>query len=484
MKIKRAYKKSKGLNKEDIIITVDIDEEITNSEPTFFKCPTCGVMIQSGSDHCNYCGTVFNEEGEAVSNHAADKMRFFFKKKKAIVIAAAALLLGGTGINSGVDYLTQITVPDVEGMAAIEAVDTLREAGFESEDILVSCDKSLSESDIEAGEYEVINQSVEEGEKVHSDDTITLECKDLFRERSEAIASVRYEKAEDAFDIAKEYGYNCEFSNIEKDKEFINQYKKLSAVEKADYYVYEIKAQNDEKRQTVLTIDTEENIESEVERLFSSCVNKHVSDADTIAKSLDIDLQCRDYKDKTTEATPSLVVTAVKDVDFQSKQVTIKTDTEQHIEDLKILPTLADKIPYKGLSERYISDTAVGEYDTTEEEGDSYDLSSGEKAYIWESDDGKYEVLKVICSAGKVTKVEKLNKDVYWAAAIPDFSIDKDAHDAEIAAAEAEKEVMVWIPRTGSCYHSNQYCSNMKDPSEVPLSTAERLGYRACKKCY
>ena len=45
-------------------------------------------------------------------------------------------------------------------------------------------------------------------------------------------------------------------------------------------------------------------------------------------------------------------------------------------------------------------------------------------------------------------------------------------------------EQMVWIPRTGSKYHSDASCSNMVDPTEVPLATAENDGYTACEKCY
>lgn len=43
---------------------------------------------------------------------------------------------------------------------------------------------------------------------------------------------------------------------------------------------------------------------------------------------------------------------------------------------------------------------------------------------------------------------------------------------------------MVWIPRTGSKYHSNPSCSGMKDPSQVTLSQAQSAGYTPCKKCY
>jgi len=42
----------------------------------------------------------------------------------------------------------------------------------------------------------------------------------------------------------------------------------------------------------------------------------------------------------------------------------------------------------------------------------------------------------------------------------------------------------VWIPKTGSKYHSKPNCSNMKNPKQVSLSYAVSAGYEACKKCY
>ena len=45
-------------------------------------------------------------------------------------------------------------------------------------------------------------------------------------------------------------------------------------------------------------------------------------------------------------------------------------------------------------------------------------------------------------------------------------------------------EQMVYIPRTGECYHSKSTCSNMKNPNCVTLSEAIEWGYRPCKKCW
>ncbi len=58
---------------------------------------------------------------------------------------------------------------------------------------------------------------------------------------------------------------------------------------------------------------------------------------------------------------------------------------------------------------------------------------------------------------------------------------------AEQQAAEQvqqEQEPMVWISQTGSKYHSNANCSNMSNPSQIPLSQAQASGYEPCKKCY
>lgn len=42
----------------------------------------------------------------------------------------------------------------------------------------------------------------------------------------------------------------------------------------------------------------------------------------------------------------------------------------------------------------------------------------------------------------------------------------------------------VWIPRTGTKYHSTSTCSGMKNPSKVTVSQARAWGYTPCKKCY
>lgn len=49
---------------------------------------------------------------------------------------------------------------------------------------------------------------------------------------------------------------------------------------------------------------------------------------------------------------------------------------------------------------------------------------------------------------------------------------------------EEPQEEMVWIPSSGSKYHSNAGCSNMENPTEVPISKAKSRGFGPCGRCY
>lgn len=42
----------------------------------------------------------------------------------------------------------------------------------------------------------------------------------------------------------------------------------------------------------------------------------------------------------------------------------------------------------------------------------------------------------------------------------------------------------VWVSNTGSKYHSQSSCSNMKNPRQISLNDAKTRGLDACKKCY
>lgn len=58
------------------------------------------------------------------------------------------------------------------------------------------------------------------------------------------------------------------------------------------------------------------------------------------------------------------------------------------------------------------------------------------------------------------------------------------AKPAQTPVEETPQATYVWIPKTGSKYHSNSSCSNMKNPSQVTREQAINMGFSACKKCW
>ncbi|MBE6535441.1 MAG: hypothetical protein E7677_02315 [Ruminococcaceae bacterium] len=47
-----------------------------------------------------------------------------------------------------------------------------------------------------------------------------------------------------------------------------------------------------------------------------------------------------------------------------------------------------------------------------------------------------------------------------------------------------EKVEMVWVPASGTKYHSKSTCSGMNSPRNIPLEDAIKEGYTACKRCH
>lgn len=54
---------------------------------------------------------------------------------------------------------------------------------------------------------------------------------------------------------------------------------------------------------------------------------------------------------------------------------------------------------------------------------------------------------------------------------------------ADGSSVQASDGPLVWIPKSGSKYHSKSTCSNMKNPVQVTLAEAKDGGYGPCKKC-
>ena len=63
-------------------------------------------------------------------------------------------------------------------------------------------------------------------------------------------------------------------------------------------------------------------------------------------------------------------------------------------------------------------------------------------------------------------------------------SDDNTSIEPDNTTTDDEKKEMVWIPSTGTKYHSKSTCSGMNSPTQVPIEDAIKQGYTACKKCY
>lgn len=65
-----------------------------------------------------------------------------------------------------------------------------------------------------------------------------------------------------------------------------------------------------------------------------------------------------------------------------------------------------------------------------------------------------------------------------------EIEAQEQAQQSQASANMDSQEQMVWIPQSGSKYHSNSSCSGMNNPRQVTISEAQSMGYEPCKKCY
>ncbi|MEE1485979.1 MAG: thermonuclease family protein [Anaerobutyricum hallii] len=110
---------------------------------------------------------------------------------------------------------------------------------------------------------------------------------------------------------------------------------------------------------------------------------------------------------------------------------------------------------------------------------------------------GNYKYTAKLRASEKVAKRKKLGVWKNYKAAFPD---SKNSSNKSTTKKKTTKKVStkkkstkksntasssyVWIPRTGSKYHSRSSCSNMKNPSKVKRPDAISRGYTPCSKCY
>ena len=424
--------------------------------------------------------------------------------KALIAVAAAVLILAASG--TAVFELTKKEIPSLKDKDLVSAKETLLSDGFKDKHIIAydSASKKLGASADER--YIIVSQEPEAGKKIHSFEDIKVVCEDSYAKFDEDIEGAVNERYSTGEEIAEENDYSVTLYK-EEDGSLTPENGYISDTEKEDFIVTRVYNIDHKNKTLCFAAVSEKDTQEKWTDVLDDMKNENASEAvDAITdEGYDFELSpvAKDkYADKCDMTTgKDFLVVGPGDIDVQNKTIELKVVSLKQKafekKEKKLLKKLKSKIPYVGLSEDYVNKTKIGKADKYTEKGDNDE----KHVYKWRSDDGDYTPLIVTCIGNKVTKVTKKYKYAFWKNAnMPDFSVDKDAVDAKRTKYQktndnstsldgssfirgSGSDTMVWVPRTGSKYHSNPNCSGMRNPTQMPLSEAKKY-YGACKKCY
>ena len=83
-----------------------------------------------------------------------------------------------------------------------------------------------------------------------------------------------------------------------------------------------------------------------------------------------------------------------------------------------------------------------------------------------------------------VTESTKANGGVQTTKTSETTSNNSQSTTNKNDSSNSTEKDMVWIPSSGTKYHSNSSCSNMNNPTKIKKTEAEQLGYGPCQRCY
>lgn len=110
------------------------------------------------------------------------------------------------------------------------------------------------------------------------------------------------------------------------------------------------------------------------------------------------------------------------------------------------------------------------EYDVEE-----YDRYARHLCYIW-LEDGSLFNLTLIEEGYGIPSIYPPNvKYVEWFTS---------AQKGEVTTEPDAGALMVWVSKTGTKYHKDSTCCNMKNPVMMSIDAAEAIGLTKCKKCW
>ena len=441
---------------------------------SYKECPECGALTPLGSTYCKECGALIGKTQFSQINGIYDSIEDKWNNKRWLVIGfLAAIAIFFVSI---VGYkVTAFPLVDVVGKDAGAAVSVLVESGKTKDSISFDCQgQQLTLETVENGEYMVEEQSPPAGAKVHKSTKVTLSCKDLYKERQEAIQKCRYSKLSEAEKTAKQYDYNYK-TVISEDL------MKDDTAEETELYVFEVKNQDDDQKTVTFNLAGKDSIVSWMTEETQKLIGKRISDANSFEDTIRCDVDYVNYEKETVysfdDDADSYQIIGFNSFDIDDKKLVIDVDTSKHLQELELISSLKDKIPYKGMSEEYIDDTGAGKH-TDELYGEVDDS----KDYIWKSSDGKYDVLTVTCEDGEVVSVHKDNEEAFWQGDLPDYSVDADAIYAELERIESEKEAEAEAKAKKEEEEKQKKEDAEKDAMTVYITTGDRYHHDWCSK--
>ena len=469
-----------------------------------YRCNKCGNELKDGARFCPVCGEIQPERKPPEVITRAKK-----KHKKIVTLIIALLVLGsGTVVWSNQRALR--VMPDLADMSVQDAVTVLNQDGIKDDKI-----SFVDENGYEIKkkkDWIVMEQEPSANEQFSiSSDEVILTIFDQFSFQVEQIKDCEGGKLYDAVQVAEEFKYRIEIeADDPKNPITTTSFKNSPERRQKEWIVTEI-GDIDKNQKTVTFIaDTEANIatKKEAERLakaetaLKGCVDKSVPDATKTADEWKFKYTLFNYNQEDCTASYDALeevkkdewqVIEVKEVKREDSTVAFVVDTKDNIaaRETDALKQCINKsvVDAKAVVDKLKYKCELVNYDGQDYTSNYAALSNDDKAQwvvmaVSDIDTDDKTVTLSMDTKQNIEARKKAEEEKKQAEAAAAAAAAAEAQAAAATRSNASSGEMVWIPRTGHKYHSNPNCSNMKNPSQVPISDAISMGYDACKKCY
>ena len=494
-----------------------------------YHCKKCGQELSDEALYCTACGA---KQPRGKDLEVIEKAK---GKPKALIGALVALLVIGSGLFAFANHRATHAMPDVVDMDVQDAVAQLTRGGLDDGQITFVDEKGNEVQDQD--DWVVIKQEPASDEDINTrSGEVVLTVFDQPAFEYDQISDSEGDKLAEVVSTAEEFDYQVEIKPDDPENPItINSFKNSNEKRQEEWVVTDISNIDKDRKTVTIVADTEANIKAkeEAERLakaeaeLKQCGGQSVPEATGTADEWNFRYKLINYnKEDCTKAYDALddakkaqwQVLSVKQINKDQSEVSFVVDTKDNIASRE-RAAIKKCVNQSVIDAQAVLDKYKYSYELVNYDGKDYtsnyaaysakqkkqwvvlavsDIDTDQKTVTLSMDTKKNIVARQKAEAKKKAEAKRKAEAKKKARARKRAAAKKKAAEeaaaAAAAAAEAEAAAaatrssgsgtMVWIPRTGSKYHSNPNCSNMKNPSQVTLSQAQSMGYDACKKCY